>query len=103
MNKRTPARKSSFRIGELYLFHPSNPRCPSATSLWEFYDKAKDGFIILEHSTLDLRHFRLRHYLPKLYRYYRLATRAELRDYMYNLGASDSIYLAAFSGENTHL
>ncbi len=100
MKKCTYVHRSSFRIGELYLFHTNHPLCPSATSLWGFYDKAQDGSIILEHSTQDLHHFRLRHYLSKRYRYCRLATRAELRDYMYNLGVCDSIFSAVFSDEN---
>ncbi len=96
MKKRTYVHRSSFRIGELYLFHTNHPLCPSATSLWGFYDKTKDGSIILEHSTQDLHHFRLRHYLSKRYRYYRLDTRAELRDYMYNLGVCDSIFFRLY-------
>ena len=81
--------KRPFHIGDLYLFHPSNPYCPPRTSLWGFYNKIINGIIYLEHSTLDLYHFRLCHKLPKRYKYYRLATRDELRDYMYSIGYSD--------------
>lgn len=69
-----------------YLFQTNNPCCPAETSLWGFHNKTSKGIIYLEHSTDNLRCFRLWHRLPKHYRCYRLATRDELRDYMYNLG-----------------
>lgn len=75
---------------ELYLFHPSDPLCPAESSLWGLYDRSEEGVIYLEHSTTDQRHFQLWRRLPKHYRYCRLATRSELRDYMYNLGIWDS-------------
>ncbi len=103
MKKRKLTPKSYFRIGDLYLFHSSNPHCPPATSLWGFHNKTTNGVIYLEHSTLDLRHFRLWHKLPKRYHYYRLATRDELRDYMYSLAIWDSFSLVALSAKNTHL
>ena len=82
-----------FQIGELYLFHPANKRCPPNTSLWGIYDNTKNGIIHLELHSVDLKHFRSRFILPKHYRFYRLATRSELRDFMYNLGY--------FDGKNT--
>lgn len=82
--------KSTFAIGELYLFHPMKKYCPARSSLWGIYDKTEDGIIYLESSTLDLIHFRIWHRLPDEYRYARRATRQELRDYMYNLGFNDS-------------
>lgn len=82
--------KSTFIIGDLYLFHPTKKYCPSRSSLWGIYDKTKDGIIYLESSTLDLIHFKIWHRLPVGYYYSRRATRQELRDYMYNLGHSDS-------------
>ena len=30
---------TEFRLGDLYLFHPCNPHCPSYSILWGFYDK----------------------------------------------------------------
>lgn len=89
MKKRKLTTRFRFRAGELYLFHPNNPRCPAKTSLWGFYDKRINGIIYLEHSSHSLRKFRLYHPLSPRYRYYRLATRCELRDYMYNIGYSD--------------
>ena len=82
-----------FQIGELYLFHPSNPHCPPNTSLWGIYDKTGNGIIHLEINSFDLKHFRSQFILPKHYRFHRLATRSELRDFMYNLGY--------FDGKNT--
>ncbi len=79
-----------FIIGELYLFHQTKLHCPSRSSLWGIYDRAEDGILYLESSTLDLVHFKLWHCLPVGYRYFRRATRRELRDYMYNLGRNDS-------------
>ena len=81
---------TKFIIGELYLFHQTKKYCPSHSSLWGVYDRAEDGIIYLESSTLDLCHFSIWHRLPDGYRYSRRATRRELRDYMYNLGHSDS-------------
>ena len=77
---------SRLSIGDLYLFHPNNKNCPYRSSLWGIYDKTEDGIIYLESSTLNLIHFKKCHPLPKHYCYYRLATRSELRDYMYNMG-----------------
>lgn len=84
MKKRKQTQATEFRIGDLYLFHTSNPHCPSSSSLWGLY-----GVIYLEHSSHNLLHFRQRHPLSKEYRHYRLATRSELRDYMYNIGYND--------------
>ena len=87
MKKRRICSNAQFRIGDLYLFHPCNPLCPPEESLWGFYDRTSMDNIYLEHSTLNLRHFTLStSILPQQYRYCRLATRSELRDYMYNLG-----------------
>lgn len=80
----------NYVTGDLYLFHPINRWCPSQDSLWGIYDKTEDGITYLESSTLDLRHFAIRHRLPPKYRYSRLATRGELRDYMYNMGYRDA-------------
>ncbi len=88
--KRRTIDNALFHIGELYLFHHDNPKCPSSTSLWGMFDKALNNHIYLEHSTVDLSHFQLYHILPQQYIFYRRATRSELRDYMYNLGVWES-------------
>lgn len=92
MKKRRICSNAQFRIGDLYLFHPCNPFCPPEESLWGFYDRTSMDNIYLEHSTIDHNHFMLSHKLPKRYRFYRLATRSELRDYMYNLGVWETMY-----------
>ncbi len=75
-----------FSIGELYLFHKNNPLCPAESSLWGFYDRRYGSVIYLESSSKDLRFFRMRDILPAGYRYVRLSSRDELRDYMWRLG-----------------
>lgn len=103
MKRRKLTANTNFRIGDLYLFHSNNPRCPAKTSLWGFHNRTSKGIIYLEHSTKDLRHFRLCHRLPQYYRYCRLATRDELRDYMYNLGVWDNVTSTVFSDGNIRL
>lgn len=83
--------KEQMQCGELYLFHCEESVCPAESSLWGVYDRREDGMIYLENSTLDHCHFRMWYPLPVSYRFYRLATRSELRDYMYNLGFSDGV------------
>ncbi len=70
-----------FIQGELYLYHPSDPRCPASGSLWGVYDRTTSGAVRLETSSRDLCGFRFWHPLPAACRYARLATRSELRDY----------------------
>lgn len=82
-------KRECFRIGDLYLFHHSDPKCPAEESLWGMYDKQCGEVIHLESSSLDLHLFHLWHTLPPYYHYVRLATRAELRDYMFNLALSE--------------
>lgn len=71
--------------GELYLFHSTNRPSPATGSLFGIIDKTSDGIIYLESSSRDLRRFGLWHRLPNHYRYYRRASRSELRDYLFNL------------------
>ena len=50
-------------------------------ALWGVYDRTTSGAVRLETSSRDLCGFRFWHPLPAAYRYARLATRSELRDY----------------------
>lgn len=76
-----------FEAGDLYLFHTSDPRCPSESSLWGLFDRCEGERILLESSSgSSLSEFRAWHRLPEGYRYCRAATRSELRDYMWSLG-----------------
>ena len=84
--KRRANEKAQLRSGELYLFHSSNPDCPSSSSLWGVYDKTSNGRIYLEHCTTNHRQFQLRYKLPLQYRFHQMSTGSALRDYMYNLG-----------------
>ena len=90
MKKRRTIFNINFREGELYLFHANNPLCPSSCSLWGIFDKRTNRNIYLESSTGDLRQYSIWHILPKYYHYCRCATRAELKDYMYNMGFGDA-------------
>lgn len=71
--------------GELYLFHRSDAGCPAEGSLWGVYDKRVKGRVYLESGTEDMVRFCKWIRLPDGYRYCRLSTRAELRDYISRL------------------
>lgn len=75
----------TFRCGELYLFHESNPHCPSSESLWGIFDGIVGKQIYLESATRDQLTYHLWRPLSATFRYVRRATRQELRDYSYNL------------------
>lgn len=75
-----------FSIGDVYLFHRSDPLCPAQSSLWGFYDRHDRGVIYLESSSRDLKLFKLRDVLPAEYCYARPSSRDELRDCMWSLG-----------------
>lgn len=79
-------------VGELYLFHDSDPTCPAEGSLWGVLQESDCQRIKLESSSLDGHLFRLGGDLPTLYRYHRQASRSELRDYMYLLGHYEACY-----------
>lgn len=76
---------SRFIEGEIYLFNRTDPTCPAEGSLWGVFDKRIEDTIYLESSSLNLQDFRKWHLLPIDYRFCRLATRSELRDYTANL------------------
>lgn len=84
-----PFPKVRFEVGELYLFHPTDPACPPESSLWGVFDRRSDGAILLETSSCDLMTFARWHPLAERFRCCRLAARSELRDYIYNLGWAD--------------
>ncbi|MBQ7856248.1 MAG: hypothetical protein IJ348_03935 [Alistipes sp.] len=76
-----------FEVGELYLFSESEPSCPCDRSLWGTFDKQVGSTIYLESQSYNLREFRLWTAVEPRFKYVRLATRGELRDYMYFLSA----------------
>lgn len=80
-----PVQRLAFIPGELYLFHPTDPACPAEESLWGVFDKTENGTILLESSSHDLKYFRVWHPLTDEYRFARLASRDELRDYAMKL------------------
>ena len=92
MKKRNPfTEQPNLPSGSLYLFHRNDRRCPAADSLFGLIDTMSMGIIYLESSSRDLRRFRLWHRLPKHYRYHRLASRSELRDYLFNLACCECL------------
>lgn len=69
-----------FKDGEVYLFHTDDPNCPSDSSLWaQFFENNR-----IEAYTTDLLTFTLWKPLPTKYKYFRQATRQELRDFSTN-------------------
>lgn len=82
--KRMMVKHCNFKIGELYLFHTDDPRCPDAESLWGLYDRHDRGSICLESCSTNQKHFSKGRHLSEQYRFCRLSTRGELRDYMAN-------------------
>jgi len=73
-----------FIAGELYVFYETDCDCPADSSLFGIFDKETSDGIYLESSSRDFVHFCLWHRLPPEYRYCRLASRDELRDYIFN-------------------
>ena len=82
--KRMTVKHCNFKVGEVYLFHTDDPRCQDAESLWGLYDRHDGGSIRLESCSTDRKHFSKDRRLPAQYRFCRLSTRSELRDYMAN-------------------
>ena len=75
-----------FRIGDVYLFHDTDPECQSRTALWGIVDKrSAEGRIHMEVFTPNLKNYRFWTLLPEKYRFCRLATREELRDFSFSL------------------
>ncbi len=73
-----------FIPGEVYLFHRSDPECPAERSLWGMFDKRIGSSIYLETCTHDHAHFSMWCCLAGDYRYCRISSRSELRDYISN-------------------
>ncbi len=75
-----------FRCGDVYLFSKTDESCDPETSLWGLFDKRlADGTVLLEAMTTDLRYFESWVALPPDFKYVRLSTRDELRDFAYRL------------------
>ncbi len=85
----------SFIPGEVYLFHRTDPECPADGSLYGIIDKETSDAIHLESSSSDLQTFRHWYRLAEDYRYCRMASRSELRDYIFNLACDECSHLAA--------
>lgn len=80
-----------FEVGEVYLFHTEAPSCPGDGSLWAVFDKRVGGRVFLNSVTDDLTYFDLECRLPLHYRYCRIATHSELRDFAFALGRFEGV------------
>ena len=68
-----------FRIGDVYLFHATDPGCDSRTSLWGIVgDRDAEDRICLETSSANLRKYDYWTVLPAEYQFCRLSTRCLL-------------------------
>lgn len=85
MEKQNGIEEQRLIPGELYLFHRTDRSCPADSSLFGVFDREDAEAIYLESSSSDFSHFQMWHQLPEDYRYSRLASRSELRDYIFNL------------------
>lgn len=74
-----------FRVGDVYLFHASDSRCDPDSALWGLFDRREGERILLECYTTDMNHFEKWKPLPAGYRFCRMATRDELRDFTANM------------------
>ncbi len=75
-----------FRCGEVYLFSKTDEACDPRTSLWGLFDRRlENGTVMLEAMTTNLSDFESWVALPPDFRYVRLSTRDELRDFAYSL------------------
>lgn len=72
--------------GELYLFSAIGEQLRKQNKLLGVLSDVVDDTIYLESSTHDYCNYSLWHPLPIEYCRFRIATRSELRDYMYGLG-----------------
>ncbi len=70
-----------FSMGDVYVFSTEKDAAGSEV-LWAMFDRWENGVMILESSSRDLSLFDLWHELPDRFRYYRLTTREELKEYV---------------------
>lgn len=82
--------EKNLSIGELYLFNKVETECPAESSLWGIVESMTDDVINLESLSLDLKEFIYHKSLPTEYKYNRISTRDELRDYIYNQAAYET-------------
>ncbi len=73
-----------FTIGDVYLFNKTDPKCPRSSSLWGVLDKCEGDTVYLESCSNDREKFDTWCRLPEDYRYCRLATRTEMRQYIFD-------------------
>lgn len=87
--------RNAFEVGELYLFSDGESHAEGEGVLWGVFDTIERGCVMLESSSRDGYNFALWRSLPEEYRFCRLATRNELRDYFFNLALHEGSISAA--------
>ena len=84
MKKHNTIEGFKFRKGEVYMLHTDNPDCPSDSSLWALISESDEEALRIESCSTNLRTFTLWKPLPAEYKYCRLTTRGELREFISN-------------------
>lgn len=84
MKKHNTIDNFNFKNGEVYLLHTDDPDCPSDGSLWVLISESDEDSLRIESYSSNLRTFTLWKPLPTKYKYCRLATRVELREFISN-------------------
>jgi len=79
-----------FKIGDVYLFNKTDPKCQGDSSLWGVFDKCDGETVYLESSSRDREKFDIWCRLPEDYRYCRLAARTEMRQYIFDQTFNES-------------
>lgn len=81
----TPIDRMRFRIGEVYLFSPAHRPTDASSCLWGVVNDQLGERLHMEILSYGFSEYCLDCFLPEGFRYARLATRDELRDFVYNV------------------
>lgn len=84
MKKHNTIEGFKFKKGEVYMLHTDNPDCPNDSSLWALISESDEDALRIESCSTNLRTFTLWKPLPTEYKYCRLTTRVELREFISN-------------------
>lgn len=81
----TPIANIRFQGGDVYLFSPASRPTDASSCLWGVVDGYLAGRLHMEILSYGFSEYRLDCLLPEGFRFARLATRDELRDFVYNV------------------
>lgn len=90
-----------FRTGEVYLFSPIRRPADPASCLWGMVEQVRKERLHMEILSYGFTEFRLDCTLPEGFRYARLATRDELRDFIYNVASREGARYGGFLSATT--